>query len=218
MHSYIDRIVSKARAKITAILRMRGFYDAAQLINQFKTHVWSLLEMDAGAIFHAASSLLDKLDDAQNRFLRTIDITPEHAFLEYNFAPPKLRRNKAMLGMLHKRVLGICHPSFERLLPWFTDRFPEGRGHGHNKALYGHWCEVNAHPALFNRSIFCLISVYNNLPQHVVDASCISDFQNYLTQVARTRCQQNDEAWASSFCSRAVAEVCVLELVLACLS
>ena len=37
--------------------------------------------MDAGAIFHAASSLLEKLDDAQNRFLRTIDITPEHAFL-----------------------------------------------------------------------------------------------------------------------------------------
>ena len=109
--------MSKARVKITAILRMRGFYDAAQPINQFKTHVWSLLEMDAGAIFHAASSLLEKLDDAQNRFLRTIDITPEHAFLECNFAPPKLRRNIAMLGMLHKRVLGKCHPSFACLLP-----------------------------------------------------------------------------------------------------
>ena len=73
--------------------------------------------MDAGAIFHAATSLLAKLDDAQNRFLRVIGITPECTFLEYNFAPPKLRRNLSMLGMLHKRVLGKCHPSFERLFP-----------------------------------------------------------------------------------------------------
>ena len=66
--------------------------------------------MDAGAIFHAASSLLEKLDDAQKRFLRTIDITPDHAFLKYNFAPPKLRCNIAMLGMLHKRMLGNVIP------------------------------------------------------------------------------------------------------------
>ena len=65
--------------------------------------------MDAGAIFHAASSLLEKLDDAQNRFLRTIDIIPEHAFLEYNFAPLKPRCIIAILGMLHKRVLDKYH-------------------------------------------------------------------------------------------------------------
>jgi hypothetical protein len=106
MHSCIDHIMSEARAKITTIFRIRGFYDAAQLINHFKTHVWSLLEMNAAAILHAAISRLEKFDDAQIRFLRTIDITPEHAFLEYNLAPPKLRRNIPMPGMLHKRVLG----------------------------------------------------------------------------------------------------------------
>ena len=202
MHSCIDQILSKARAKITAILRMRGFYNEAQLINQFKTHVWSLLEMDAGAIFHAASSLLEKLDEAQNRFLRAIDITPEHAFLQHNFAPPKLRRNMAMLGMLHKRVLGKCHPSFARLLPWFTERFPEGRGHGHNKALYGHNCEITHCQGLFSRSIFAMVDIYNNLPQHVVDNVTVSEFQSYLNHLAYTRCQQGDVSWSSSFCRR----------------
>ena len=107
-----------------------------------------------------------------------------------------------MLGMLHKRVLGKCHPSFEHLLPWHADRFPESTGSGHSKRLYGHWCEATAHPALFAKSIFCFIDVYNNLPQNVVDASCVSEFQAYLTQVARTRCQLHDTEWASSFCRR----------------
>ena len=202
MHSCIDQVMSKVRPKINAILRMRGFYDVPQLLNQFKTHIWSLLEMNAGAIFHAASSLLDRFDKAQNSFLKELDMTSEQAFLEFNFAPPKLTRNIAMLGMLHKRVLGKCHPSFEHLLPWHADRFPESTGSGHSKRLYGHWCEATAHPVLFAKSIFCFIDVYNNLTQNVVDASCVSEFQAYLTQVARTRCQLHDTEWASSFCRR----------------
>jgi hypothetical protein len=79
------------------------------------------------------------------------------------------------------------------------DRFPESTGSGHIKRLYGHWCEATAHPALFAKSILCSIDVYNNLPQNVVDASCVSEFQAYLTQVARTRCQLNDTEWVSSF-------------------
>ena len=88
MHSCIDQVMSKVRPKINAILRMRGFYDTPQLINQFKTHIWSLLEMNAGAIFHAASSLLERFDKAQNGFLKELDISSEHAVLEFSFAPP----------------------------------------------------------------------------------------------------------------------------------
>ena len=104
-----------------------------------------------------------------------------------------------MLALLHKRVLGKCHPSFERLLSWWSERFDEAGGLGHNKKLYGHWAEVRTHRALFNRSIFGMIDIYNNLPQHVVDAKSLSSFQNYLTQITRTRCQQGDDAWALSY-------------------
>ena len=158
--------------------------------------------MNIGGLLHAGTSLLDKIDHAQHRFLHELGASPSHAFLEFNFAPPSLRRNIAVLGLLQKRVLGKCHPSFERLLPWYTQRLPEGRGQGHDKQLYGHWVEITAHPGLYARSIFAVVDVYNNLPQHVVDASSVKFFQHYLTQIARTRCQQGEDAWASSFCRR----------------
>jgi len=202
MHSCIEQVLSKIRPKVTAILRMRGFYSVPELVQQFKTHIWGLVEMHSGGFFHAASSLLKKLDHVQNRFLRELNVSPCQAFLEFNFAPPSLRRNIGALGLLHKRVLGKAHPTFEKLLPWYTERFPEGRSQGHNKQLYGHHCEIRCHNNLFFRSIFAVCDVYNNLPQHVVDLKTIKDFQRYLTQVAKMRCQQGIDAWASSFCRR----------------
>jgi len=186
MHSCIDQILSKIRPKITAILRTRGFYSTSDLVQQFKTHVWCHMEIHNGALFHAAPSLLEKLDQVQNSFLRVLGISPAEAFLDLHFAPPQLRRNIGILGLLHKRVLGKCHPSYEQLLPWYVQRFPGGRGHGHNKQLYGHWVEASAHPALFARSIFAVTDVYNNLPQHVVDAPSVGCFQNYLTRLSKS--------------------------------
>ena len=141
------------------------FYDVPQLLNQFKTHIWGLVEVNIGGYFHAASSLLGKIGHAQNRFLRELGLSPAQAFLDHNFAPPQLRRNIAVLGLLHKRVIGKCHPAFEMLLPWYAEPFPEEQAHGHNKKLYGHWLEISTHHALYHRSIFAMTDVYNNLPQ-----------------------------------------------------
>ena len=203
MHSAVEQLMSKIRPKITAILRTRGYYSTADLVLQFKSHIWGLIEAHIGGYFHAATSLLDKIDAAQNRFLRELGLSPAQAFLEFNFAPPSLRRNVGALGLLHKRVLGKCHPSFERLLPWWTAYFNEPRGHGHTKQLYAHWVEVTSHRAMYDRSIFAMVDIYNNLPQHVVDAPAVHICQTYLMQIVRTRCQQEDSDWASSFCRRA---------------
>ena len=156
-----------------------------------------------GGYFHAATGWLAKIDHAQNRFLHALGLSPDQALLDYNFAPPSLRRNIGILGLLHKRVLGQCHPSFDRLLPWYSDRFTEARGLGHTKQLYGHWVEVSNCQGLFTRSIFGMADIYNNLPQHVLDASSVKCFQQYLIHIVRTRCQQDDGAWPSSFCRRA---------------
>jgi hypothetical protein len=203
MHSCIEQLLSKIRPKITAILRTRGFYSTPELIGQFKTHIWGLVEINIGGYFHAASSLLAKIDHVQNRFLRELGLSAAQAFLDYNFAPSQLRRNIAALGLLHKRVLGKCHLVFETLLPWFSQRFPDETILGHNKKLYGHWGEISNHNALFYRSIFAMTDVYNTLPQNVVDASNLKDFQHLLTHIARTSCQLEDAAWPSSFCRRA---------------
>ena len=47
-----------------------------------------------------------------------------------------------------------------------------------------------------------MADVYSNLPHHVVDVPDVNSFQSYLTQIARTRCQQGDVVWASTFCRR----------------
>ena len=203
MHSAVDQLLSQIRPKSTAILRTQAYYSTAELIMQYKTHIWSLTEFNCGAYFHAATTLLEKIDQVQRHFLDKLQVSVEKAFLDFNFAPTKLRRNIAILGLLHKRVLGLCHPSYDKLLPWYSQHFSSPRAVGHNKQLYGHWLEATQHRTLFRNSIFGMIDIYNNLPQYVVDAQSVSAFQGLLTKMAKARCQRNDVDWESSFARRA---------------
>ena len=157
------------------------------------------MEAHSGGIFHACSSQLDRLDHCQQRFVETLGLSEEAAFRDNNFAPPVLRRNIGILGMLHKRVLGLCHQDFEELLPWFSQVFGytvEGR---HTKQLYNHVLEVQFHIGLFRRSIFAMTDVYNNLPQYVVNSASVSVFQKHLTKIAKTRCENNIPRWQYTF-------------------
>ena len=106
MESAIDLLLTRIRPKIKAILRTRGYHSIPDLIMQFKTHIWGLMEAHMGGIFHATSTRLDKIDHEQDRFIRELGISAEGAFEEFNFAPPTLRRNICILGLLHKLVLG----------------------------------------------------------------------------------------------------------------
>ena len=151
------------------------------------------------AYFHAAISLLQKISQVQQSFLHKLEVSEEDAFLKYNFAPTDLRRNIAVLGMIHKRLIGESHPTFEALLPRYADHFNTPRAIGHNKQLYGHWLEATAHRALFARSVFALIDIYNNLPQYVVDAKNVGHFQKMLADMTRKRCESAHADWAKRF-------------------
>ena len=176
MKEAIETILAQVRPKIHAILRTRSHYDVKALINQFKTHVWSLMEIHSGTIFHAAWSYLSRLDDAQYKFLAEIGITEEDVFIEYHFAPPTLRRDIGILGLLHKRVLGKCHPVFQQLLLFHRDYFGSLRPYEHDKQLYAHVFEVTRQYALHDHSIFAMVYVYNRLPQECVDIQNVSLF------------------------------------------
>ena len=69
MHSCIDQLLGKIRPKSVAILSTRAYYATAELINQYKSHIWGLVEIPTGAYFHAASGLLDKIWRVQRNFL-----------------------------------------------------------------------------------------------------------------------------------------------------
>ena len=158
--------------------------------------------MHCGGIFHAADYLLNKLDETQKRFLRELDITEEEAFMQHNFAPSQLRRNIAILGLMHKRVIGECHPIFRKLLPLCTDAGQPGYPNGHNKQLYGHLHEVSFQMGLYCRSILAMVYRYNMLPQNVVDATTVKEFQKRLTLTARMHCAAGTNEWQELFSRR----------------
>ena len=96
-------------------------------------------------------------------------MSEETAFLEFNFAPPCLRRDIGILGLLHKRMLDLAHPIFNRLLPFHSESHGMSTGH-HSKQLYGHILQADFQLPLHNRSIFGMVHIYNRLSQEVVDS------------------------------------------------
>ena len=47
------------------------------------------MECHNGGIFHASSTILEKLEGVHYKFLRDIDVDPVNAFLKYNFCSPE---------------------------------------------------------------------------------------------------------------------------------
>ena len=115
MEDEVNRIRRKCRPKIKAILATRYVYSVKDLVRQFKAHVWCILEASNIPIYHTSLSHLESIDVLQTHFLRDIGLTEETAFLLYNMAPLKLRRDIGALGLLHKIQLGDAHPDFGNL-------------------------------------------------------------------------------------------------------
>ena len=203
MSCAVDAILSVARPKVTSLLRLRGHYSLSDLIIQYKTHIWSYIEYQNGCIYHAAPTHLDRFDRLQDHFLTELQSNASYAFVEHNFAPTTLRRDIGMLGLIHKRVIGLAHPAYETLMPLQPpEYYSTGRGTAHirhNKQIYTHVDKCISQHVMFHRSIFGLCFVYNSLPQYIVDFDTVSSFQSELTKIAKCRCRNNISTWKLSF-------------------
>ena len=172
------------------------------MINQFKCHILCHLEGTIGAIFHAASSKLQKLDVILEFYLQFLNLDNKFNLLDFNMAPLKTRRNIAMLGFIHKVVLKEVHDDIIRLLPLANDvldkrsRLQQQR---HDKQLFDR-CDGRQSTLLHN-SIFGLVRIYNCLPQKAVDQTTVSAFQSYLTSMVKEWCKTHDN-FADMFCPR----------------
>ena len=131
--------------------------------------------------------------------MRELAISEGDAFIVHRLAPLSLRRDIALLGMLHKRVLGICHPCFADLFP-FAPVPTDGDVHyGHDKQLDNFSDDSINRGTLWKRSIFALIHVYNRVPQHIIDLMNVSKFQAALTKIVRTRYENGHADWKHTF-------------------
>jgi len=195
MQVCIEGVLAKARPKMRAILRLRHLVSIAQLIVQYKTHVWGFSEYSNGAVILASPSQTRRLDKMQRWFLRELGITDTEAFVTHNFAPPGLRRSIGMLGFLHKRVLHICHPAMYQALPMLQ----EGTPRWHSKSLHSFLDEVRGHHALYFRSLYGYIHIYNRLSQGIVDISSVSAFQAKLAHMIKHRAASGVPTWRQAF-------------------
>ena len=109
-------------------------------------------------------------------------------YTDYNFVPSSLRRAIAMLGFIHERLLGICHPLFAQILPYSSD--PDARFH--MKTLVNHFEEMRALRNTYDNSIWIYILEHSCLPQDLVDTEYVHTFQAQLNQLAKMRAERQD--------------------------
>ena len=76
------------------------------MITQYKQQVLSMVEYRTSAVYHATTTLIRRLDRAQDSFLRQLNVDRDIALLEFNLAPLAMRRDIAMLGILHRDAIG----------------------------------------------------------------------------------------------------------------
>ena len=193
MNNAITKIINKARPKLKALLRTAPYYNRHELFTQYKTHVLPILETANGAIYHASTSVLAPIDSLYSSFLHATHTTELYAFLNYNLAPPTLRRDISLLGLLHKINLGLTHSDFNELFPraspthLHATRLSERR---HNRQLR-ELCDGTQTDQL-NRSLFALVRIYNLLPQTIVNAKTVTHFQTLLTRTAKNYANHDD--------------------------
>ena len=139
------------------MLRSRRFFSVSHLVTLYKSHVLSYLEGSTGALYHAAPSHLGLVDHVQEVLLRELGVTDREALLNYKLAPLSTRRDCAMLGLIHRAVLGLGPPQFKKWFPLApatvrpTTRLTARR---HNRQLVD-YCD-GSHTSLLARSVLGL--------------------------------------------------------------
>jgi hypothetical protein len=174
MDAAIAELVTDAGWKLRTLLRTRRYYSDADLIMLYKAHLLSYIEYRTPAIYHALRKELQKVDAIQDRFLRDAGVSTEEALMHFNLAPLSMRRDIAMLGMLHRAKLGIGPPQLREVFKKMPGGF----------MLIDPYAN-SARPPLIRRSVWGLIPVYNLLGSEAQSIVTVADFQRYLQERAK---------------------------------
>ena len=201
MEAEVHDVATRANWKLSTLLRARRYFDKEALVCLYKAQVLPTLEFPTPAVYHCTATTLDELDRVQKRFLRALDLTAEEALLRYNLAPLHSRRDMAMLGLIHRTVLGQGPEHFQR---WFfldtrpkhhyVTRYQERK---HNKQLYDYL--DGSQSALLRRSAFGLTRAYNCLEQAVVDCTSVPAFQKALQNVLKLKARREERNWQNLY-------------------
>ena len=144
--------------------------------------------------------MLAPVDRVQRRLLRELALSEEEALEVYKLAPLSSRRDMAMLGLLHRVILGDVSPQLRALFPLAplndSRRLPTRLGvRRHRYQLQ----EPSFHTDVLKRSIFGLTVVYNLLPAKIVASKSVKVFQSLLQAALRNAAENGIDNWQRVF-------------------
>ena len=134
----------------------------------------------------------------------TVECTETEALMEFSLAPLAARRDIAMLGVIHRTVLGKGPEHFQQFFrpeeATKKTRWTRQAARRHAKQLEDP--RKGAFPELLRRSALGLVAVYNLLPKEVVTANTVKDFQKQLQGLLKQRATAGCEDWAETLSPR----------------
>ena len=176
----------------------------------YKAQLMSFIEYRTPAIYHACYSALESLDRVQSKRLEAAGMTELDALNHCHLAPLSTRRDIAILGLVHRNVLGKGPTHFCKFFRADEKTREEGRGR-HRMQLVeysgGHWSYFmypNSRPADYvKHSMLGLTTVYNRLPRHVVEESSnVASFQTALQHMVLETANAGTHNWQTLFSPR----------------
>ena len=204
MSDTVHSLAVNARWKLTSILRTGKFLTGLQMVDIYKAQLLSFLEYRTPAIYHACDTSLFALDNVQRHLLEAAGLTAIDALFVCNLAPLSTRRDMALLGLIHRTVLGLG-PTHSK--DFFIRTEAVGK-HRFQLREYrdGHSSDYrfpNSRPAEYIwKSALGLTQIYNRLPRAIVEgSSSVATFQSALQHLIRDRALSHAN-WEQTFSPR----------------
>ena len=201
MNLAIDDVTRHAKWKVVVLNRVRRFYMVSDMVRLWKSDVLSFIEYRTPAISHASQSMLSHIDALQESYLRDLGLSSLDALVHFNLAPLACRRDIALLGVIHRAVLGLgpthFHEYFRPPWRWTKPQTQHQRHRYHLQDMMGtHFLEV------VRNSMFGLIRIYNLLDPSIIESRSVSSFQAKCQQVALSRAMSGCDDWHQTFSPR----------------
>lgn len=210
MDQAIHTLLDSCRWKLRSLLRCQRHFNACDLVNLYKSRLLGFIEYRTAAIYHACDTLLNRIDTVQSRFLDHLGITEKQALFDFNLAPLGARRDIAMLGLVHRTVLGSGPPQFSKFFQ--LDAGPPESHSRHKMQLVELEADVTdfmfpsstGAPADYVvRSALGLRAIYNLLPAGVVECSpTVPCFQSKLQEILKSEAARGSCGWNRVFSPR----------------
>ena len=98
-------------------MKAQSYFTPPDIIRLHTANVLSFIERGVACYVHACDSILNSIDRIQTRLLRSVGVSEEEALLNFRLAPLSMGRCIALLGFLHRIVLGRASPQIQMLFP-----------------------------------------------------------------------------------------------------